>query len=224
MFGKSVPLLAIVMVSLLAIGGSASLATYLSNKVTADVTIKSPMTVGVSLGLPSWATTECWRPAYTDGNGDPVPGGNVLSFPESDLSNIHDWTEGDWTTGEATLEIPDVYGGATMTVYLRSVNLADALIEGFEEVIVHNSGGVTSADFKHVKVRTDSIYGDLGYGEEHELIPGGIIQLNPNNVQFGSAGASTWGAGETDVIKIEVTFNEAAFGTYIITYRIVPAP
>lgn len=193
---------------------SGFLVDYLSDKVEAEVEVISPMKVGISLGRDSWATTECWRAD---------PGEWVLSFPEGlgRWGPVHDWGEEDWTT-TGTLEIPDVHGGGTVTIYLMSENLANAEIIGFEEVIVYNSGGVTSADFESVKVRTDSIYGDHGYGTEHELIAlDECHQIDDWRVLFGS-GDSTWGAGETDVTKIVVTFEEAAFGTYTITYQIVP--
>ena len=207
MFGKSVPLIAIVLAGMLTIGASAYLATYLSNTVTAEVTVTSPMRVGVSLGGLEWG-------------GD--------SYPQDD----HDLA--DWTTGTLTLDIPDVSGGETLTLYLMSENLADAEITGFEEVIVSNPEGITCADFTSVKVWVDSIYGDLGYGSENDALL--ICVQNDddlNSVKFDSTiiddletpeieGLSTWGAGETDVTKIEVTFNTAAAGTYTITYQIVP--
>lgn len=215
LFGKSIPLLAIVALVMTTGMASAVLVGYLSNTVTADITVVSPMVVGVSLGRDSWATTQCWRPAY---NGN--PGAMVDSFPESDISSIHDWYESDWTD---SITISDVHGGETITLYVRSKNLADAEIIGFEEAIVTNWDGVTCADFESVKFRTDSIYGDLGYGEEHDLIAlDECYQIDANRVYFGSTN-SEWGAGETDVTKIVVTFEEAAFGTYTFTYRVVPA-
>ncbi|MBA7650863.1 hypothetical protein ES703_58676 [subsurface metagenome] len=214
MFGKSIPILAIVAIVMTAGMGGAYLVDYLSNTVKADITVVSPMVVGVSEGKPSWATTQCWRPGV----------GLVDSFPESDISDIHDWDEGDWTD---SITISDIRGGETVTLYTRSVNLADAVIIGFEEAIVTNWAGVTSADFVSVVVRVDSIYGDLGYGTEHDLIAlgagVGYEETDDDHIRFGTAGTSTWGVGETDVTEIVVTFEEAAFGTYTFAYRIVPA-
>jgi len=194
---------------------SAALVPYLSNEAKAKITVDSPMLAGISLGKESWATTECWRAD---------PGEWVLSFPEGygHGGPIHDWDETDWTT-RGTLEIPNIRGGETITIYLMSANLADAHIWGFEEAIVYNSEGVTENDFESVKVSVDSIYGDLGYGTEQELIgTGGCTQVDPWRVQFGSSGPSDWNVGETDVTKIVVTFEEAASGTYLFTYRIIP--
>ena len=207
------------MVCMLTIGASAYLAPELSNTVTAEVTMEMSMETGVSLGHDSWATTECWR-ADT--------GKYVLSFPEGEDElgvPIKDWAETDWTTTTETLVISGIRGGGTLTLYLRSENLADAHITGIEEIIVSNPEGVTSADFTSVLARTDSIYGDLGYGTEHDLIAlgdEGYKEIDGTHIRFGSSTLSLWGAGETDVIKIEVTFNAAAAGTYTITYRIVP--
>jgi len=230
MFGKSVPILAIVMASMLIIGASAYLAESedISNTVTAEVTLGLPMQTGVSLGRPSWATTLCLNIDPNDPNYNKM----VLSFPEGVDSDgttlIKDWEESDWTTTADTLVISGIRGGGTLTLYLRSENLADAHITGIEEIIVSNPEGVTSADFTSVLARTDSIYGDLGYGTEHDLIAAGegvgYEQININNIRFGGPDASEWHAGETDVIKIEATFNEAARGTYTITYKIVPVP
>jgi len=198
MFGKSVPLVAIVLACMLTVGASAVLVNYLSNTVTADFEVTSPMLVGVSLGLEGWE------------------GG---SYPEGDHL-LSDWT----TTG--TLTIPDILGGETITIYMMSENLADAEIKGFEEAIVTNTAGVTGADFVSVVVSVDSIYGDLGYGTPQDLIVLGVdigwFQDGSNSILFGTAGVSTWGEGETDVTKIVVTFNPAASGTYTFSYRIVP--
>ena len=170
---------------------------YLSNTVTADITVISPMVASISEGKESW-------------------GGE--HFPEDQASSI------EWSN---TITISDVYGGETVTIYTMSENLADAEIIGFEEAIVTNGAGVTSADFVSVVVRTDSIYGDLGYGTEHELIAlgagVGYEEIDAYHIRFGSSGDSTWGAGETDVTEIVVTFKPEAVGTYTFTYQVVPA-
>lgn len=207
--------IAVLMVALFVGLTYGAVVTYLSNKVTADITVTSPMKVGISLGRDSWATTECWRAD---------PGEWVLSFPEGygHGGEIHDWLEADWVD---SITFEDIHGGETITLYVRSVNLADALITGFEEAIVTNGAGVTSADFVSVEVCVDSIYGDLGYGTEHDLIAlgaEGYEELDNYHIRFGTEDLSTWDAGETDVTKMVVTFEEAAFGTYTFTYQIVP--
>ena len=199
MFGKSVPLIAIVLVGLLTLGASAVLVNYLSDTVTAEFEVTSPMLAGVSLGKEGW--------------------GGMDRYPEGS-HDLEDWT----LTG--TLVIPNVYGGETMTLYLMSQNLADGEIKGFEEATITNTAGVTGADFVSVVVSVDSIWGDLGYGTEADLIAAGegtgYFEVNSQTIRFGTTGVSTWGAGETDVTKIVVTFEEAASGTYTLSYRIVP--
>jgi hypothetical protein len=192
--------------------------TYLSNTTTATVTVESPMFVGISLGRDSWSTTECWRAD---------PGEWVLSFPEGigHGGEIHDWAWSDWTT-EGTLEIPNIRGGGIITIYTMSKNLANAEITAHEEIRISNPSGIAQADFVEITSRFDSIYGDLGYGTLHTDVPSGDVQrIDANTIELWSAtDTSTWGAGEADVAMWTITFNPAAFGTYTISYRVVPAP
>ena len=192
---------------------SAVLVDYLSNTVQADIEVKSPMVVGISEGIPSWATTECLRADINE---------TVNSFPECEFEGIHDWDESDWSE---IVELPVMYTGQdkTFTLYTMSKNIADVEITGFEEAIVTNPLGVLcDKDFESIKVKVDSIYGDLGYGTEHELIgTGGCQQIDGNTIKLGSPDSSLWGIGETDVSKIVVTFNDV-IGTYTFTYRVVP--
>ena len=175
----------------------AALVNYLSNEVKAEIEVSSPMVASISEGQESW-------------------GGE--SFPEDD---------DDSPLWENTITIPGIHGGETITLYTMSANEADANITGFEKAIVTNWAGVTSADFVSVVVRVDSIYGDLGYGTEHDLIAlgagVGYEEIDEYHIRFGTAGNSLWGIGETDVTEIVVTFKDNAFGTYTFTYRVVPA-
>lgn len=192
-------LLAFAIPILLVVGfGSALLTGYLSNTVKAEIEVSSPMVTGISLGYESWG-----------GEAYPVESHNLE----------------DWTITDEPLLISDINGGETLTLYIMSENLADVLITGFEEAIVTNPLGVTCEDFESIYVRVDSIYGDLGYGEEKELITlGGCQQVtnDPNRIQLGSPADSTWDVGETDVSEIVVTFRTNAVGTYTFTYRVIP--
>ena len=172
---------------------SGVLVPYLSNKLEAEIEVSSAMVTSISEGKESWG-------------GDHFPDGQ---------ENSALW--------ENTITISGIRGGETVTIYTMSANEADADITGFENAIVTNWAGVTSDDFESVVVRVDSIYGDLGYGEAHELISGGCQQIDAYHVQFGSPGNSLWGMGETDVTEIVVTFKTNAFGTYTFTYQVVPA-
>ena len=229
---------------MLTIGASAYLADYLSNTVTSDVTVISPMEVGLSLGKPHWATAQRWRPGYMKyppGGGEVwEPGAMLDAFPEGldgdpEFGGVNvgfgdegGWEESDWTkTG--TLVIPGIMGGETITLYFMSANLADAHIEAHEEIRISNPGGITSADFELITTGFDPIYSDNGYSGPY------IDNLGPDDVSaVGEEGTciemwpvgdtSNWGAGETDVARWQITFNDAASGTYTVSYRITRAP
>ena len=195
-FGKSVPIFALVILGMAAIG-TAALVGYISNPITANIEVSSPMVASISEGGETW--------------GD-------ACFPEEEASSS------EWL---ATISIPNIHGGETVTLYTMSTNLANVEITGFENAIVTNLDGVTCSDFESVKVSVDSIYGSLCYGTEHDLIALGEVGCrqvtnDPNRVQFGTMGASTWGVGETDVTKMVVTFKTDAFGTYTFEGQILP--
>lgn len=175
---------------------NAALVTYLSNSVKAEVEVKSPMFVGISMGDETW-------------EGDAYP---------QDEHDLDDWT----TTGTLTLDPMYTGQDKTFTLYTMSANVADVAITGFEEAIVTNPLGVTCDDFESVIVSTDSIYGELGYGTEHELISDGCQEITWNTIQFGSPTNSLWNVTETDVSKMVVTFNDV-IGTYTFSYRVIPA-
>lgn len=194
-------ILPIVVLGLLVVGVGAVLVNHLSDKVTADIVVTSPMETGISLG------------EGKDWDGESYP------------AELHDLE--DWTIDDTPLEIPVMYGGETMTLYIMSANLADAEISGFEEAIVSNIEGVTCADFESIIVRVDSIYGDLGYGTPQDVIDlGACFEFETGvdaYVKIGSPGNSLWGVGETDVSEIVVTFQPNAEGTYTFTYQVIPA-
>jgi len=186
-----------ILLSLMLVAGA--LVGYLSNKVQADIEVKSPMIAGISEGKDSWA-------------GDRYPEGS---------HNLDAWT-----TGDIPLGILGIHGGETITLYTMSANVANVEITGYEEAIVTNPEGVTCGDFESVKVYVDSIYGDLGYGSENNAlqicVQAGANRVKFDSEQFGIDGLSTWGVGETDVSKMVVTFKTDANGTYTFTYRVVP--
>ncbi len=189
--GMTLPLfiIAIVAVGLV----SAVLVSYLSNTITAEIEVESPMIAGISLGETTWSGAH---------------------FPDEDWNYAWD----------LTILISGVHGGETITIYTMSENVADIEITGFEKAIVTNPLGVTCGDFESVLIRVDSIYGDLGYGTQHELIgTGGCQELTWNTIQFGSPANSLWSSGEADVSEIIVTFKPEALGTYTFTSQIIPA-
>jgi len=210
--------IAVLMVALFVGLTYGAVVTYLSNQVTTDITVTSPMLVGVSSpGRDSWDTTYCWRSDTSEW---------VLSFPEGTGYDgyISDWSPSDWETSETTLIISDVQGGETVTLYTMSANLADAEITAHEEIIISNPSGITGDDFVSITARFDSIYGDLGYGGTNEELSGWYA-ITPYKIElWPTTDTSTWGAGETDVAMWNITFKPEAFGTYTISYRVVPAP
>ena len=235
MFGKSVPLLAIVLVCMLTIGASAILVDYLSTSVETDVAVTSPFKVGISTGEehPSWANETRWRPRHWHG-GEWVDGAMIDAFPEGwdgdpNTTGVYvgldsgGWTWSDW----ATTEPVEIVGGQTITLYLMSQNLADAQIIAHEEFRIYNSDGISSDDFVSMSVRYDAIYGDSGYGTLYadgtDWYSGpspwsnstGIEVLVPENT-------SEWGGDEADVSQWQIKFNAAASGTYTFSYRITP--
>lgn len=197
MFGIPLSILAIVLVS-------AALVGYLSDEVTADIELTSPMVVGISDGL----------------NGEENWGGK--EFPDADWN--YDWEGIPFTILDS--EGNPVNGGETVTLYTLSENIANVEITGFEEAIVTNPG-ITCDDFESVKVYVDSIYGDLGYGSENNAldicVQDGYNRVKFDSQQYGEAGLSTWGAGEADVSKMVVTFKSNALGTYTFSYKVIPA-
>jgi len=159
LYGLIVPLLAIVLVS-------AVLVDYLSDEVTADIEVSSPMIVGISSGNEAW-----------DGE----------DFPDEDWE--YDWEATPFTILDS--EGNPVNGGETVTLYTLSENIANVEIKGFEEAIVTNPKGITCADFESVKVYVDSIYGDLGYGSENNAldicVPDGDYKVKFDSQRYGEA-------------------------------------
>ena len=202
---KGSPIAMVVIGILIAGVASAALVDYLSNTVQVDIEVKSPMVVGISGGTDG---TSSWAGAH---------------FPNKDWD--YDWSKTPLTILNS--EGNPVKGGETATLYTLSKNIANVEIKGYEEAIVTNPLGVTCKDFKSVKVYVDSIYGDQGYGSENDVLQICVQGDDNNTVKFdsekiGEAALSTWGAGEADVSKIVVTFEDNAFGTYTVKTTVIP--
>jgi len=195
---------------------SGVLVDYLSDNVEAEVEVESPMFAGISLGRESWeyGNTLCWR---SD------PGEYVPSFPEGEDEYgepICDWDWNDWK--EDTIILDNIHGGDTVTIYLMGANVGNSEITAHEQIIVNNPLTLTKDDFELITSRFDSIYGDNGYGGIHHDLET-VWQINNCNIEMWSADdTSTWGVGEIDVSIWHITFKDNAFGTYTITYQILP--
>ena len=156
--------------------GSAALVGYLSNTVTANVEVESPM--------------EQW---ISDGSG---------------------WVQ--------TPISANIFGGETLTFYVKTKNHADTGITGSSRNIVVSSG-ITCNDFVKVEVRTSSDGGTTWTGY-YDLIDLGLCsQIDYNTIQF-SYGPTpiTWSAGQEDKNEIKATFKTDALGTYTFTSEIIP--
>ncbi len=159
---------------------NAGLVSYLSNMVSAEVEVKSPI-----------------------------------------VQSISDTEEG-LDDGETLLLLDDMYTGGEneFTFYVETENIAGESITGNVENIVTNPSGLTCADFESVIVSTDS---GTGYGPEYNLIALSFCNdLAWNKIQF-SYGPTPieWDAGQIDINKIVVTFNDVV-GTYTFTSQIIP--
>jgi hypothetical protein len=231
MFGKTVPVLAIFILSLALV--SAALVSYLSNTAQGEQEVLSPMVVGISAGREGWATAQCWKPGYWSWpvpEGLWVPGAMADCFPEGvDESNVSvtDWDAGDWA--ETSITFPVMYTGQenTFTFYLMSENVADEKTFGHEEIRVANPLGITCLDFVSSCTFDGNIYDDGGYGRQYydcnsvpecHSVPGS----SGTQIELWEADdESSWDAESTEVAKWGITFDNV-IGTYTFTYRITP--
>ena len=227
MFGKTVPVLAIFILSLALV--SAALVSYLSNTAQGEQEVLSPMVVGISAGREGWATAECFRSGVNHAD-PPVPYGMIPCFPEGvDESNVSvtDWDAGDWA--ETSITFPVMYTGQenTFTFYLMSENVADVKTYGHEEIRVANPLGITCLDFVSSCTFDGNIYDDGGYGTQYydcnsvpecHSVPGS----SGTQIELWKADdTSSWDAESTEVAKWGITFDNV-IGTYTFTYRITP--
>ena len=128
-----------------------------------------------------------------------------------------------YTQGD-TITFPDVYGGETVTFYVKTINNADASITGDVNNIVTNWAGVTHNDFVSVNVRTyDGSVWDPTSGHYDLIALNLYSEPTVYTVKF-SYGPTPiiWPAGQVDITEIKVTFKAAAFGTYTFTSQVIP--
>ena len=151
---------------------------------------------------------------------------NTVTTEVTVSSPIEQWISDDFSTGyvrDGSITFLDVYGGETVTFYVRTINKADAPITGNANNIVTNWAGVTCDDFASVKVRTydGSAWDPLdGY---YELIPDLCTSDGIYKVVFSYGPTQiTWPAGQIDRTEILVEFKGDAYGTYTFTSQVVP--
>ena len=117
----------------------------------------------------------------------------------------------------------DIYGGETVTFYIKTMNKADASITGNVNNIVENLDGVTELDFASINVKTSTNGGT--WDGPYDLIDLDLYaHLNANHLQFGYGPTPpmTWAPGQTDITEVSVTFVGNAYGTYTFTSQVVP--
>ena len=150
---------------------------------------------------------------------------NTVTTTTTVSSPMEQWISYDFGSGYTqgdTITFPDVYGGETVTFYIKTINKANAPITGDANNIVTNWAGVTCNDFVSINVRTSTNGG--AWDGPYDLINLGLgTQAGNYKVKF-SYGPTpiTWTPGQIDRTEIKVTFEEAAFGTYTFTSQIVP--
>jgi len=146
---------------------------------------------------------------------------NTVETTVTVSSPMEQWNSYDgttWTKGD--LSFPNVLGGETVTVYVKTKNNANAPIDGDGENIITNPSGVTNADFSLVQARTSS--NGATYTSWYPLTG---TPVNSNTVDFAYGplpSPMTWQAGQVDITEIQVTFKGNAYGTYTFTSQIVP--
>ncbi len=169
LFLFALPILCLVLVS-------AILVNYLSNSVSAEVEVLSPMVVGISDSEGNWGTALTLPVMYTGGENE-------------------------------------------VTFYTREENIADESITGVSKNIV-TSAGIKCDDFESVEVSTSSNGG--AYGIVYDLIDLDLCeQVNYNTIKFNYPNPLTWDAGQIDINKIVVTFNDV-IGKYVFTSQVIP--
>ena len=150
---------------------------------------------------------------------------NTVTTTTTVSSPMEQWISYNFGSGYVqgdTIAFPDVYGGETVTFYVKTVNHANTPITGDANNIVTNWAGVTGNDFVSVNVRT---WDGSAWDGPYDLIAlGYCVQLNNNQIQFsyGPPDPITWPAGQVDITEVVVTFKAAASGTYTFTSQIVP--
>jgi len=117
-----------------------------------------------------------------------------------------------------------IYGGESITFYVKDTNLANVATTAVPENRVTNEG-VTCADFESVLVTTTTkIEGEADViSGPWDLIALSLCSKDGDDVVF-SYGPNplTWATGQEDTSEIVATFKTDALGTYTFTSNILP--
>jgi len=180
------PILALVLVT-------AGLVGYLSNKVTADIEVTSPMVAGISLSGGNWG-----------GAHFPTDDWDYVWETELSTLNIHGGETITLYTMSENIADVEIKGFEEAIV----TNLDGLTCGDFESIIVRVDSIYGSLGYGTPK--------DV-------IALGACFVIDNNNIKLGSPDDSTWGAGEADVSEIVATFKTDATGTYTFSYRVIPA-
>ena len=120
-----------------------------------------------------------------------------------------------------SVELSDVFGGNTATIYVKTANNANNMIYGDIEATI-TSPGITCADITGFDITTT--IGDTTYPTESVVSL--CDEIDYSNIKFVMAGAGTskphWAVGEIDISQADITFNASALGDYTFAMQIIP--
>lgn len=167
-FGRSVPLFAVLIVGLLVTGASAAVVGYLSNTVNAGGAVESPYDLQVRMPIVGW---------------------------EEDRASAEYWNEPGWND---TVEFGTLYGGETFTIEYKLENRADVKILGDVQMEVMCSNGIDAdnPDFESVLLhRMVPNYADSPIAFEVEQGSNGyrVLYTTDSDYTFNNAGETTYG-------------------------------
>ena len=83
---------------------------------------------------------------------------NTVKTEVTVSSPIEQWISESFSSGYSAgpIVFSDIYGGETVTFYIKTMNKADASITGNVNNIVENLDGVTELDFASINVKTST--------------------------------------------------------------------
>lgn len=109
--------------------------------------------------------------------------------------------------------IPEIFGGETATVFVRTDNWSSRDISGFSYNLITNPMGITCADFESVEVTTDGDTTDIMFLCDEK---------DPNTVSFSFP--ADWEAHSTVKSKVDITFVPNATGAYTLACQATITP
>ena len=189
-FGRTIPL-AVLAVVLLALVATAALVNYLSNKVEADVTVRSPMALRVgtegNLGTGTYLL-------------DLIEGGETVSF---------------FMEAENLGNVP-----VTGTLENLITNVDGITCDDFTDIKakVKTNSGVYSDWFVFDLTGISGAMPNYSIGDGYKCYE---VDANTIQLAFTPSNPWTWPASPyVDTIEISATFNPAASGSYVFTSQV----